>query len=105
MEKNIPPVDLDLLTFAVNTAKETGDLTLNYFKNTSLVVEEKEDGTPVTEADKKAERLMRELIGSSFPNDTIKGEEESDTDGTSGRSWILDPIDGTMSFIHGVPLY
>ena len=105
MEKNIPPVDHDLLTFAVNTVKEAGDLTLNYFKNTDLVIEGKEDGTPVTEADKKAERLMRELITESFPNDTIKGEEESDTAGTSGRSWILDPIDGTMSFIHGVPLY
>ena len=55
MEKNIPPVDHDLLTFAVNTVKEAGDLTLNYFKNKDLIIEGKEDGTPVTEADKKAE--------------------------------------------------
>ncbi len=105
MEKNTPPVDHDLLTFAVNTAKEAGDLTLNYFKNTDLVIEGKEDGTPVTKADKKAERLMRERISKSFPNDTIMGEEEPDINGTSERSWILDPIDGTVSFIHGVPLY
>tara|TARA_B100000073_G_C23730075_1_gene570557 strand:+ start:174 stop:950 length:777 start_codon:yes stop_codon:yes gene_type:complete len=105
MKKNIPPVDLDLLTFAVNTAKEAGELTLKYFKTTDLVVEGKGDGTPVTEADRDAERLMRTLIHKSFPNDTIKGEEEPDLIGTSERSWVLDPIDGTMSFIHGVPLY
>ena len=105
MEKTIPPVDHDLLTFAVNIAKEAGELTLTYFKDTDLVVEGKGDGTPVTEADRDAERLMRIRIHEAFPNDTIKGEEESDLIGTSERSWVLDPIDGTMSFIHGVPLY
>ena len=78
MKKNIPPIDLDLLTFAVNTAKEAGELTLNYFKNTDLVVEGKGDGTPVTEADRDAERLMRIRIHEAFPNDTIKGEAGDD---------------------------
>ena len=63
------------------------------------------DGTPVTIADRSAERLLRDRIAAAFPDDAVVGEEEPDTAGRSGRVWILDPIDGTQSFIHGVPLY
>ncbi|MBT3604464.1 MAG: histidinol phosphate phosphatase, partial [Candidatus Latescibacteria bacterium] len=55
--------------------------------------------------DKGAETLLREMIDSRFPNDGIVGEEHADKEGTTGRRWILDPIDGTKSFVHGVPLY
>ncbi|MBQ90694.1 MAG: hypothetical protein CL441_04600 [Acidimicrobiaceae bacterium] len=101
----VPPVEEDLLRFAVDIAREAGELTLGWFRKDGLVVEGKDDGTPVTIADRSAERLLRERIAAAFPDDSVVGEEESDTVGTSGRTWVLDPIDGTQSFVHGVPLY
>ena len=100
-----PAVDPALVDFAVQIAREAGTLTLQYFRQTDLDVESKGDGTPVTVADREAERLLRDRIAEAFPDDSIVGEEEPDVAGTSGRTWILDPIDGTQSFIHGVPLY
>ncbi len=70
-----------------------------------MAVEHKHDDTPVTEADRGAERLLRELLADAFPDDAVIGEEEDDTAGSSGRTWIIDPIDGTKAFTHGVPLY
>jgi fructose-1,6-bisphosphatase/inositol monophosphatase family enzyme len=101
----VPPVEEDLLRFAVDIAREAGELTLGWFRKDGLVVEGKDDGTPVTIADRSAERLLRERIAAAFPDDSVVGEEESDAVGTSGRTWVLDPIDGTQSFVHGVPLY
>jgi len=100
-----PAVDPALVEFAVEIAREAGELTLRYFRQPDLAVESKDDGTPVTVADRGAEQLLRERISDAFPDDAIVGEEEADVAGTSGRTWILDPIDGTQSFIHGVPLY
>ena len=59
----------------------------------------------MTAADKAAERFLREEIARRFPGDAVVGEEEADTAGASGRTWIIDPIDGTKAFTHGVPLY
>ena len=59
----------------------------------------------MTVADRAAERLIREEIEARYPDDGILGEEEPEKPGTSGRRWILDPIDGTKAFTHGVPLY
>ncbi len=101
----LPPAQQSDLDFAVAIAREAGSLTLELFRRPDLAVEGKEDGTPVTAADRGAERLLRERIDSAHPGDAVVGEEETDTDGTSGRTWILDPIDGTQSFVHGVPLY
>ena len=56
-------------------------------------------------ADKNTEKALREIIQKAFPDDGILGEEWDEKLGTSGYRWILDPIDGTKSFIHGVPLY
>ena len=100
-----PPVDDALVRFAVDIAREAGELTLGYFRKAGLDVEDKSDGTPVTVADRAAERLLRERIAAAFPDDAVVGEEGPDTAGQSGCTWILDPIDGTQSFIHGVPLY
>ncbi len=86
-------------------AREAGKLTLNYFQSDSLAVELKPDRSPVTVADRAAEQLLRKRIGEQFPDDAILGEEFPENSGTSGYRWILDPIDGTKSFIHGVPLY
>lgn len=90
--------------FAVSLAKRMGALTLEYFDH-EVGVERKEDGTPVTIADRGAEELGRKLIEEVFPEDSILGEEFDDKVGTSEWQWILDPIDGTKSFIHGVPFY
>ena len=94
----------DVVDFAKEAAWQAGRLTLRHFQ-TGVVVEEKADDTPVTIADKGAETLLREMIETRFPNDGIVGEEHDDKEGTTGRRWIVDPIDGTKSFVHGVPLY
>jgi len=90
---------------AVEAAAEAGRLTLEYFHRADLVVQRKDDDSPVTLADRQAEQLLRQRIAEAFPQDAIHGEEFPDRDGSSGFRWILDPIDGTKSFIHGVPLY
>ncbi len=91
--------------FAVELAKAAGDLTLRWFANADLAVEAKHDGSPVTEADKAAEKLIRQRIADRFPGDGIIGEEFETVTSRSGRTWVIDPIDGTKSFICGVPLY
>ncbi len=93
------------LQFAVEIAREAGDLTLRHFRRSDLTVERKPDQSPVTIADRSAEELLRQRIGERFPGDGIIGEELGEVGGQSGFQWILDPIDGTKSFIHGVPLY
>ena len=90
---------------AVRAAAEAGRITLKYFQQGNYQVSRKADGSPVTEADRESERLLREIIESEFPNDGIVGEEFTPREGQSGFRWILDPIDGTKSFISGVPLY
>lgn len=94
----------DLLEFAVSIARQAGEATLRHFR-TDLSVDRKADDSPVTIADRQAEALLRRLISDRFPEDAIVGEEQDDIGGTSGRTWYLDPIDGTKSFVHGVPLY
>lgn len=95
------------LDFAISMAREAGSITLEYFRRGrgSLVVERKSDDSFVTNADREAEAFMRREIERRFPADGILGEEAGERGGTSGRRWILDPIDGTFSFVHGVPLY
>ena len=95
----------DERAFAVEIARAAGTLTLDYFGRADLVVEQKENCTPVTEADRAAELLLRDRIEQTFPDDGIVGEEFGVKEGTSGRRWILDPIDGTRSFERAVPLY
>lgn len=92
------------LEFAVEAAQLAGALTLGYF-NRNTPAEFKADNSPVTVADRGAEQLLRDRIESYFPDDAILGEEFGEKRGGSGRRWILDPIDGTFSFVAGVPLY
>jgi histidinol-phosphatase len=91
--------------FAREAAQEAGRLTLRYFQSATLKIDTKSDASPVTIADREAEQLLRREIAKAFPDDALLGEEFGEQDGTSGFRWILDPIDGTKSFIHGVPLY
>jgi histidinol-phosphatase len=93
------------LEFAVKIAREAGQFTLRYYRSPGLAVESKGDGSPVTEADKGAEKLLRMLIAERYDDDAIMGEEFGESPGSSGFQWILDPIDGTKSFVSGVPLY
>lgn len=92
-----------LLEFAVAAARAAGEVTLKYFQR--VTAERKSDGSFVTAADREAERLLRERIESRFPDDGIIGEEEGVRAGSTRRQWVIDPLDGTYSFVHGVPLY
>jgi len=95
----------DILDTAVEAAVEAGRLTLQYFQSSSFEVELKADASPVTVADRRAEERIIEIIGRRFPDHAILGEEHGNRQGTAPVTWIIDPIDGTKSFICGVPLY
>jgi histidinol-phosphatase len=94
----------NLLEFAVEVAWRAGRVTLAHFQ-TGIAAETKADASPVTVADREAEHLARELIEARFPRDGILGEEFGATRPDAARRWILDPIDGTRSFVRGVPFY
>ena len=94
----------EILDFAVDAAWQAGRITLGHFQ-TGVAVETKQDDSPVTIADKNAEAKLREMIKARFPDDGIIGEEHGEEEGTTGRRWIIDPIDGTKAFVAGVPLY
>jgi histidinol-phosphatase len=70
-----------------------------------LTVDFKKDLSPVTVADREAEALLREALLGTFPNDAFLGEESGDAPGTTGYRWIIDPIDGTRSFVRGIPIW
>jgi len=92
------------LSFLSRVARESGRLIASYFQG-GYTVETKADATPVTIADRKAEELLRRLITKEFPDHGIVGEEFGEDRPEAEYVWILDPIDGTKSFIAGVPLF
>ena len=94
-----------LVDFAVDAARQAGDLTLRWYQRPGLRVDAKGDGSPVTAADLAAERLLTDLITDRFPDDAVRGEEFGSVSGSSGRTWVIDPIDGTKAFAQGVPLF
>lgn len=94
----------DLLEIAVDLAEEAGKITREYFQG-RIDVETKPDSSPVTIADREAEAHIRQTIESRFPDDGIVGEEFGEIRTGARRRWIIDPIDGTFSFVRGVPLY
>lgn len=85
-------------------ARASAEVILPHFRS-SLDVQTKADGSPVTAADKNAEQCILDLISKHRPNDGWLGEEFGAKEGSSGYRWIIDPIDGTLAFIHGVPLF
>ncbi len=93
------------LAAAVQLAMLAGHSTLEHFQRDSFTVERKGDNSPVTIADKQAEQLIRAELQQRYPQDSIIGEEFGEQAGESKYQWIIDPIDGTKSFISGVPLY
>lgn len=93
------------LAWAREAAERASGFIMRYFQAPDLQIETKSDRSPVTLADQGAEELLRAEIGQYFPQDGILGEEFGTTTGSSGFQWILDPIDGTKSFIHGAPQF
>jgi histidinol phosphatase-like enzyme (inositol monophosphatase family) len=102
MTQTVPPETL------LQAARECADLAGAFAQRhyrAGVAVEWKADGSPVTIADRGAERAARDWIAARFPDDAVSGEEFGEKAGTSGRRWIIDPIDGTKSFVRGVPLW
>jgi len=95
----------DYLQFAIDVAKEAGNLTWEYFRK-GVNADFKSDDSPVTIADRKAEELIRSRIEKQFPDHAIIGEEfGGEKSNDKSHCWYIDPIDGTKAFIRGVPLY
>ena len=95
----------DDLTLALSLADAADAITLARFGAADLVVETKPDLTPVSEADKAVEQAIREHLASAAPEDAVLGEEYGEAGQTGGRRWIIDPIDGTKSYVRGVPAW
>jgi histidinol-phosphatase len=99
-----PTLDDDL-ALAHDLADAADAITMSRFRATDLVVETKPDMTPVSEADRRVEETIRATLRGARPDDGVVGEELPDTGGGSGRRWIVDPIDGTKSYVRGIPVY
>jgi inositol-phosphate phosphatase/L-galactose 1-phosphate phosphatase/histidinol-phosphatase len=101
----VSEIDLDIfLTFAQRLADAAGEVIRPYFRK-PLAIHDKADLSPVTAADREAEEAMRALIEAHFPEHGILGEEFGRLRADAEFVWVLDPIDGTKSFISGVPLF
>jgi histidinol-phosphatase len=95
---------VDDLAFALSLADTADEVTLRRFRATDLVVETKPDLSPVSEADREVERLLRSRVEAEKPGDAVVGEEYGAT-GDSRRRWVFDPIDGTKNYVRGVPVW
>lgn len=94
----------DDLHLAHTIAGQVDPLTLGHFENQDFEVETKPDMTPVTDADKEAEQVIRNYLARARNRDSVLGEEFGES-GHSSRQWIVDPIDGTKNFVRGVPVW
>jgi histidinol-phosphatase len=94
----------DDLALAHDLADAADAVTLGRFRAADLQVDAKPDLTPVTDADRAAERVLRGLLTDRRPNDAVHGEEFADT-GAGPRRWVIDPIDGTKNYVRGVPVW
>src|SRR5437879_4279721 len=90
--------------FANTLADASGAIIRRYFRR-KIAIDQKSDQTPVTIADRAAEAAMRRLIKKRFPTHGILGEEYGATNAQADYVWVLDPIDGTKSFIGGIPTF
>lgn len=99
-----PPIDRELLDFAVRLVSRAGQMSVKGFFG-DWHSRRKEDGSEVTEVDEAVEELIRAELGRRAPDDEVFGEERGVTSGTSGRRWIIDPINGTSYFTRRVPLF
>ena len=95
----------DDLAIAHSIIDRVDEVTRSRFQAKDLKVETKPDLTPVSDADKAAERVVRSMLSSLRSRDAVYGEEEGGATGYSGRRWIVDPIDGTKNYVRGVPVW
>jgi histidinol-phosphatase len=96
----------DDLKLALELADLADQITLSRFRAADLVVETKPDLTPVSEADRDVEQAMRDRLAIARPGDAVFGEEYGESEGPdAGRRWIVDPIDGTKSYVRGIPVW
>ena len=102
-----PELTADLTRVAHLMADASRAVISPYFRSADLGQDNKLAGgyDPVTEADRAAERVMREILAEHRPDDAILGEEYGAQSGTTGLTWVLDPIDGTAAFVAGIPVY
>jgi histidinol-phosphatase len=98
-----PDLSADL-AFAHQLADTAAEVTLAWFGH-RLPVELKDDETPVTEVDRRAEQAIRAAIAARYPGDAVLGEESGLHEGTNGRRWVIDPVDGTKLYAEGIPLW
>lgn len=92
------------LVFAENLARKAGDLGLEYFRKLdTLTITQKGHQDLVSEADRNVETLIREELAKAYPGDGILGEEHGMEEGSTGYTWVTDPIDGTANFVTGIP--
>ena len=96
--------DPEFIRVAEQLADAARPIARRYFR-AGVQVDQKADNTMVTAADREIETVMRGIIGSAFPDHKICGEEQGGAVWGEGYQWVLDPIDGTLSFINGVPLF
>lgn len=92
-------------SFIESTTDTISEITHKYYMKSSVEIELKGDSSPVTVADREIEDYLRRAISTQFPDHSIVGEELDDKLLDGEYKWIIDPIDGTYSFIHGVPLF
>ena len=93
------------LEVAITATRKAGRKTLQWFQTDDLTITRKKDRSPVTAADLAAEDILQKELLTAFPEDGFLGEETGRTKGTSEFEWVVDPIDGTKSFIQGVPIF
>ena len=101
----VPPARQEDLELALSMAAAVAPLALEWFSSADLGVQTKHDESLVTQADLAIERRLRQLVTEADPMASIVGEEAGVTAGEDTRKWFLDPIDGTISFVRGVPLF
>lgn len=104
----LAPDDLDAVVAVANALADTArPVTMRHFRTSDLVADNKDSAgfDPVTAADRAAERAMREVLAATRPDDGVVGEELGHTPGTSGLTWVIDPLDGTRAFMAGLPTW
>jgi len=94
------------MEFAKDLAQRAGELGMDYFRRLdTLTIESKGHQDMVSEADRDVETFIRAALAKEYPDDAIVGEEHAPKPGTSGYSWVIDPIDGTANFVRGIPAW
>jgi myo-inositol-1(or 4)-monophosphatase len=98
--------DAARLSFTVDLARRAGELGMSYFREIDkLTIESKGHQDLVSNGDKELELFIRAELAQHYPDDSVFGEEHAPTDGTSGYTWVIDPIDGTANFVRGIPAW